>query len=110
MGTPPPLQRHHVEALALEPSHHLAAPLLRRPRGALSVRDERLRTQNGMTVAKERVRVRDALVRAARDAEHGIAAPDVRQRKGQPVDGDAVAGNDETLSLLGVALGIGAPR
>ena len=106
----PPLQRDHVEALALEPPHHLAAPLLRRPRGALRLGHERLRAQHGMPVAEERVAVGDALIRAAGDAQNRLAAPDVLQREGQAVDRDAVAARDEPLRLLGVAVRIGASR
>src|SRR5438067_390293 len=86
-GTGPaePLQRDHVAALSLETAHHLAAPFLsgtRRPRG---LGDDRLRTQDGVTIAKKCVAVGDALVRAAGDAQNRLAAPHVREREREAV-------------------------
>ena len=102
-----PLQRDHVEALALEPAHDLARPLLAGARRRLRLRDERLRAEHRVPRAEEGVRVRYALVGAAADPQHRLAAPDVRQREGQPVDLDAVAALDQPLRLLGVPLCIG---
>ena len=107
MWTAEPLQRDHVEALALEPPHDFAAPFLGRPRGAVGFGHDWLRSQHRMPVAEERVAVRHALVRAAGDPQNSLAAPDVLERERQAVDGDAVAARDELLRLLGVTLRIG---
>ena len=63
-----------------------------------------------MPVAEEGVRVGDAFVRAARDSQHRLASPDVREREGQAVHHDPVAALDEALGLLGIAIGVGPPR
>ena len=60
-----------------------------------------------MAIAEEGVGVGDPLVRPARNAEHRFAAPDVREREGQPVDDDPVAALDEGPGLVLVALGVG---
>ena len=102
-----PLERDHVEALAFEAPHHLARPRLAGARGALSLRHERLRTQQRVPGPEERIRVGDPLVGAAGDPQHRFAPPDVRQRKGQPVELDPVAAGDELLGQLGVTLRVG---
>ena len=56
-----------------------------------------------MAVAEERVRVGDALVRAARDAEHRLAAPDVLEPELEPVHRDQVAGSYKAFGFGGVA-------
>ena len=106
----PPLERDHVEPLALEPAHDLARPPLggaRRPFGFLH---ERLRPQQWMSRAEERVRVRDPLVRAAGDAQHGFATPHMRERERQAVDLDAVTRGDEASRVVAVRNRIRAAR
>src|SRR5437867_4477501 len=85
----PPFERDHVEALALESPQDFPRPLLGRTRCPFGLGHDRLRSQYWMTVAKERIAVGNALVRAARDAQDGFSAPDVRQGERQPVDRDA---------------------
>src|SRR5439155_24673798 len=99
-----PLERDHVEALALQAPHHLVAPLLANARRPLGFRDERSRPQDWMAVAEERVRVRHALVRSSCDPEHRFPAPNVLEREREPVDLDPVAALDQPDGLLGVAL------
>src|SRR5439155_26051513 len=105
----PPLQRDHIEPLALEPSHHLTAPLFGGARRSLRFGDKRLRTQHGMAITKERVAVGHALVRASGETKDCLTSPDVREREGQAVDRDPVADLDESLGFIRVAVGIGPP-
>ena len=102
-----PLQRDHVEPLALQASHDLAGPLFAGSRRALGFRSDGSRPKERMAIAKESVGVGDPLVRSARNAEHRLATPDVREREGQPVDDDPVAALDEGPGLVLVALGVG---
>ena len=98
----PPLQRDDVEAPALEAAYDLARPLLGRARRALGLGNERPRPEHGVPVAEEGVGVGHAVVRAAGDPEHGLAAPDVRERECETVDLDPVEARDDLLRLLGV--------
>src|SRR5258705_13944179 len=63
-----------------------------------------------MPVAEERIAVGHALVRAAGDAQHCLAAPDMFERERQAVDRDPVTPGDEPLRLFGVALRVRPSR
>ena len=84
----------------------LARPGLGGPRGALGLGDLRLRPQDGMAVAEERVRVGDPVVGAREDPQHGLAAAQMRQPEPETVDLELGAGRDE---LRGVVLVLAAP-
>ena len=59
-----------------------------------------------MAVAEERVRVGDPVVGAREDAQHGLAAAQMRQSEPETVDLELGAGRDE---LLGIVLVLAAP-
>src|SRR5262249_59770205 len=90
-----PLERDHVEGLPLEALHHLPAPPLTGKGGPLGLGDDGARPQDGVAVAEERVAVGHAIVRATRDPEHRLAAPDVLEREGEPLELDHVTAFDE---------------
>jgi hypothetical protein len=104
-----PLERDHVEALALEAAHHLASPLLAGPCGALGLGDERLRTEERLPRTEEGVAVRDAVIGAPGDPEDGLSSPDLRQVEPQPVDLDPVTALHQPLRLIRVAYRVGPP-
>ena len=110
MWTAPPLQRDHVEPLAVEPAHYLTRPFLSGARSTLRLRDERLRAKQRMARAKKRIRVGHAFVCTARYPKHGLAAPDVLQRERHPVELDPVTPLDESLRLFGILFGIRPAR
>ena len=105
-----PLQRDDVEPLALEPAHDGPRPVLACVRRPLRFGDDRLRAQHRIPRTEERVGVCHAVVRTARDPQNGLAAPDVREREMQTVDGDVIAARDERFGFRGVALRIGTTR
>src|SRR5690349_728035 len=106
---PEPLQRDHVEALPVEPPHHLATPLLTGAGGPFGLRHDRARAQHWMAIAKEGVRVRDTFVRPTADPQHRFAPPHVFEREREPVDLDPVTVRNELRGELGVSLRVGAP-
>src|SRR5262249_39277562 len=117
----PPLERDHVQAwktrgsaalvdgMPLEQGDRLPRPGHRGAGGRLGPPNLGLRLQHRMPLLEERVRVRDAVVRAGEEAQDRLATLQVRELEPQAVDLEPIARGHQLGTVILVLAGARAP-